>query len=264
VPTYEVDYDSGTTTPGPGNAVALPGGTVTQVSYSYTFPVPRFGSTAEQTWTVDSFTAGGTAGITIAPLDRPASFNATEVPDTTAPALSGLTYTMQPGAFDDGTTSTELDYRVHATDPQSGLWRARVVLTGPAGQTVSGTSATPPLTPGSTPPAAATVTVPVLLPQSLPQPVLGTWTVTEVDLTDQAGITHVGTGLSMAPVTYTDDSVITASDATLSQNPVDDWQAPSTSPCRSAARTRSRPSAWTPTPAASPVRRHCPTPGPAP
>jgi hypothetical protein len=56
----------------------------------------------------------------------------------------------------------------------------------------------------------------------------GIWSVSQITLTSNAGVTAVYGNLNAAPITMTDDTGFTASDFSVSPNPVDNWRATQT------------------------------------
>jgi hypothetical protein len=160
-----------------------------------------------------------------------AVLDATELPDTTAPSYDQFTFAnpdQRPFLYDNG-TSASLTYSLEVLDPESGFWKGTLELSGPGGQHALGSFAagysvseglnvcgqgigfgTQDIF------CTATVTIPA-------NAAAGTWSVSAITLTDNAGNTETYGGLSELPVTVTADSVIKASGFTASPNPVDDW-----------------------------------------
>jgi hypothetical protein len=114
-------------------------------------------------------------------------------------------------------------------DPESGFWKGTLELSGPGGQHALGSfaaeySVTEGLDMCGQDPGfgtqdiicTATVTIPA-------NAAAGTWSVSAITLTDNAGNTKTYGGLNELPVTVSADKLIKASGFTVNPNPVNDW-----------------------------------------
>jgi hypothetical protein len=239
--TYPAPFDlTGSLT---GQAQGSPSGTAQDASYSYTFSVPQYASASTAHWVVanvtlqddqgDTLTLGGTHLAHF----RAASLTATELTDTTPPTYDSLqfaSFSQRPFVYDNG-VSGSITYTLEVLDPQSGLWQGSLVLQGPGGQKARGTfdqqydQFNQIFTCGGNSGFGLTDTfcnVTVTIPAGA---AAGTWTVSTIQLTDNAGNTATYRNLDALPITVTADKVVTATGFSASPDQVNDWQDSATS-----------------------------------
>ncbi|HEV2639183.1 MAG TPA: hypothetical protein VGX23_28845 [Actinocrinis sp.] len=158
------------------------------------------------------------------------SFTADELVDSTGPNYEAVSLPSQsPVDFDDAAAPVDLTYTVEATDPESGFYKGTLVLAGPQGQTVStdfavqfdalGTTECGPDSPnwGSNDIICA---VPVAIP---PGSAAGTWSVSQLKLTNAAGAVANYRKLALDPITLTQNAVLSASGFSMTPSVVDNW-----------------------------------------
>jgi len=211
-------------------------GTPQDATFSYTFYVPQYTHATTARWVVSAVSItddlGASADISGVLLTGfHAVLNATELADTTPPTYDQLSFEnpgLRPFLYDNG-TSASISYYLEVLDPESGFWEGIVELSGPRGEAAFGSFAaeysvadgldvcgqgigfgTQDIT------CSATVTIPA-------NAAAGTWSVSAITLTDNAGNTVTYGGLNELPVTVTADRVLRASGFAASPNPVDDW-----------------------------------------
>lgn len=211
-----------------GNVATLvPGSTFARSTYTFTLPVPRFGPTATTEWAVRSLTVSDNeAGVALADADLSSTpyqsgFTATTVPDTESPALGAVSLTGPNSVFSNGASQADLSYSVHVSDAQSGASQITMTLLGPGGATHTTTTPAPQLMAGAPDVNDGDLTVRTAL-DPFHDP-LGLWTVQQLQITDLDGNSATYGGLSVAPFTWTHDSVVQATGIQLSPNPVNDW-----------------------------------------
>ncbi len=232
--TYAVTYDLTNTLT--GENVTSTSGTAQDASFSYQFAVPQYAGTSTAQWVVTRVMAEDDQGHKIAPSGAQLNsfhpvLTATEAIDSTAPAYGSLLFAnpdQRPYLYDNG-VSASISYYFEVTDAQSGLWRGTIRLSGPDGQTIA--------TPfsltfsaqqqsyfcGTDPsfgPTDMLCDISVTIPAGA---ATGTWRVSSLTLTDNAGNVTTYKGLRALPVTVTEDAVMTASGFSFSPNPVDNW-----------------------------------------
>jgi hypothetical protein len=170
---------------------------VRTATISLGFAVPRYGTTPEAVWRVtrvnvlDGQVERTLHGDALAKFG--ADFRVTQLTETDAPQLDGIALGpgQSPNVIDPGTGVT-VNYRVTATDLPSGLWKGRLILTGPNGARLTTPFAVAwdgrHLTCGSDLIADiydhVECSVDVAIPAGTPA---GTWTVARVTLTDRLG-----------------------------------------------------------------------------
>ena len=231
--TYEVAYDL------TGFSDASGSGTAQDASFSWQFAVPQYAGTATAQWVVTRVVAQDDQGHKIAPSGAQLSsfhpvLTAIEAVDSTAPSYGSLMFgnlNQRPYLYDHGVSAT-VSYYFEVTDAQSGLWRGTIRLSGPDGQTAaepfslryssqdetfdcganSGIFITDEL-------CDITVTIPT-------DAAAGTWKVSSLTLTDNAGNVTTYKGINALPVTITANRAITASDFSVSPASVNNWSGP--------------------------------------
>jgi len=224
------------------NGATFVSGTPASSTYSYTFGVPEYAGTATDTWGVNLVSIYDYPGQQQTVLSGSAlsglsnTFTATEQVSTVTPNYQTLTVTTNnaqgAGPLLYNGTDGFAQYSIDVQDSQSGVWDGSLTVTGPGGITVNAPFAAyaDPSQVQESPCqgddqvlvdeqqfCAPTAVIPAGAPS-------GTWTVTAVSLTNNAGQTQDYTGLSLAPITVTSDSQIQASGFKLSATQVDDWR----------------------------------------
>jgi len=205
-------------------------------TYSFEFPVPEYAGAASNTWAVSMVTVGDSpgnqqsvyAGSELDSLDD--SFTATEQVSTVVPSYDSLATSNSTGYLYDG-MDTGAEYSLEVQDSQSGFSHGTITVTGPGGRTVTGgfenyfdgvqQETFPCDDYGNT--IFGTdegCQFDVYFPADEPS---GTWSVTSISLTNNAGQTKDYTGLDLAPITLTTDSTIKGSGFKVSTTKVNDW-----------------------------------------
>jgi len=222
------------------DSALLVSGDAASSTYSYTFPVPEYSGAASNTWAVSLITAydypGNQqtvyAGSELNSLDD--SFTATEQVSTVVPTYDSLANSNSPSVIYDG-QDTAAEYSIEALDSQSGFSHGTITVTGPEGRTATGTIEN--YFDGIQQESACqddgntifgndeNCQFVVYFPADEPA---GTWSVTGVSLTNNAGQTQDYTGLDLAPITLTSDSVIVASGFKVSPTEVNNWNSNAT------------------------------------
>ncbi|HTZ26832.1 MAG TPA: hypothetical protein VMC83_22760 [Streptosporangiaceae bacterium] len=217
-------------------------GTAQDASFSYTFTVPQYANATTARWEVSEVTAqddqNHTLTLTGARLTGfHAVLTATELADSTAPTYDSLMFAspgQRPYVYDKGVNGS-VTYYLEVLDAQSGFWTGSITLQGPRGQTATGTFSMAysvaddvDLCNGELSPddndALCTVTVPIPAGAAA-----GTWTVSMIRLTDNAGNAAVYRNVDALPITVTANAVVTASGFSASPDQVNDWQNSTTS-----------------------------------
>ena len=236
---YRVTYDFNNSLT--GQNITSTSGTAQDASFSYQFAVPQYANAATAAWVVTKVTAQDDQGHTmtrsgsqLSPF-KP-SLTATQAVDSTAPSYDSLAFAnlnQRPYLYDNG-VNVSIGYSFEVLDPQSGFWRGSIELSGPDGQTARATfTYTAQLAQGTA--YCGTEFSPfdndVLCDVSVTIPAgaaAGTWTVSRISLTDNAGNVVTYRNVGALPVTITANSVVTASGFSASPNPVNDWGGPAT------------------------------------
>lgn len=219
---------------GGGNGQINSSGTAQDASFSYTFSVPQYANATTARWEVSKATARDDQGealtLTGAKLAGfHAVLTATEQTDSTAPTYDTLLFAspeQRPYVYDNGVNGS-MAYYIGFQDSQSGFWRGSLTLQGPDGQTARGTfsmayspAENQDLCDGGPSDANDGVcTLTVTIPAGA---AVGTWTVSEIRLIDNAGNVAVYRNVDALPITVTANATLTASG--FSANPVNDSQ----------------------------------------
>jgi hypothetical protein len=220
-----------------GQAITLvPGSTPQRATYEWTVAVPQYAATTSAIWAVTRLEAWNTQGTS---LDWDATrlralgntFKAKTLADEEGPAYDSLAVVgeQQPYLYAAENTSY-MTYELDVRDAQSGVSGGTLTVTGPGGQQLTGSFAIEwtwwngydgcgYIEWGQT--DARSCRVPVAFPAHAAS---GTWTVTRVALTDNAGNTSTYDNLSAAPVHVTSNDVLSADGFFASPNPVDTWR----------------------------------------
>lgn len=213
-------------------------GTAQDSSYSYAFAVPQYSFAATAHWDVVQVTAqddqGNSLSVQGSHLNRYSGvLTATELVDSTPPGYDSLQFPIvlgpsRPYVYNGGSGGSS-SYSFNADDAQSGFWKGVLTLLGPGGATLSARfSYTYSLAEGAGACGSGTVfddtsawcQPTVTIPASAPS---GTWTVTRLDLWDNAGNHAAYRNLNVLPITVTSNSAVQASGFTASPNPVNNW-----------------------------------------
>ena len=215
-------------------------GTIASSTYSFQFAVPDYAASTTATWAITMVTAGDDQGeqLELAGSNLSAFGNtltATELASTTTPAMNNTGVTLispisaAPGLLYDGADSS-VEYSLWPQDGESGFWRGTLELTGPGGATLGaafdilddGEQAAGDCQNASNrlwaQDALCTVTVDFPADSAA-----GSWVVSSVSLTNNAGVTNTVTGPSEAPITVSSDHAVTASGFAASATSVDNW-----------------------------------------
>lgn len=213
----------------------MPGSTPQEATYEWTLAVPRYAAGTSVTWAVTRLEAWDTQSTSLDwGVDQLAAFQHTfeakTLSDEEGPTYDDLAVTngLQPYAYV-GEHSSGMTYELDAYDSQAGVSGGTLTLTGPGGQHLTGSFAIEwtwyagyqgcgYIEWGQT--YAGSCPVVVTFPAHAAS---GTWTVSQVELTDNAGNTTTYGGLSAAPVHVTSNDVFSADNFTATPNPVDTW-----------------------------------------
>lgn len=213
----------------------VPGSTSQRATYEWTLAVPQHAAGTSVTWAVTRLEAWNTRGTSLDwDADRLGrfhnTFEAQTLADTQGPTYDGLTVTngRQPYVYV-GEKASNMTYELDVRDSQAGVSGGTLTLTGPDGQHLTGSFAIEwtwyagyqgcgYIDWGQT--YAGSCPVSVTFPAHAAS---GTWAVTQVELTDNAGNTSTYDDLSAAPVHVTSNDVLSADGFTATPNPVDTW-----------------------------------------
>jgi hypothetical protein len=232
--TFQVMYALGGAPFGQATTVS---GTAQESSYSFDFVVPQYAGATTAKWVVTKVTAqddqGETLSLSGGRLDRFArTVTATELVDSTPPTFDPNSLSFDPAdpqhpfAYVNGRNAT-VTYDFNVQDPQSGIWKGSLRLQGPRGQSVTSRFA---YTVVDQQQSCGLVSggddhdlfcaVPVTIPAGS---AAGTWTVSQLTVTDNAANTATYRNLNAAPIVVTSDKVIRASGFAATPNPVNNW-----------------------------------------
>lgn len=225
------------------NGATFVSGDTADSTYSYQFFVPGYAASTNATWGITLVTAYDGTGEQFVSAGSDLSgfgstLTATDVVPTSTPALDNTGVTVESenptasGDIYDG-TDTGVDYRLTAQDQQSGFWRGTLTLTGPGGATLSSSfdvlwdegqaAGDCQNFGGRIYDLDGTCTVGVDIPADA---AAGTWVVSTVTLTNNAGQTATLADLDTAPITLTSDHTLSASGFAPSAGTVDNWAQP--------------------------------------
>jgi hypothetical protein len=213
----------------------LESGDARRSTYVHEFVVPQYGPATRTTWRVTEVTIADdrdhetrVTGRELARHD--ARTVATGLADTTAAAgRVGLDVEQEEFAYDPG-SGVRLRYSVSASDDQAGIWKGRLVLAGPGGAEATVAFEVEDaggyyLRCGDNElvvfPQDVICDVAVTLPPGSPA---GAWTVSALDLTDNAGNSVRLTDVAARPVRVTRNEVLSASDFAVDPAVVDNWR----------------------------------------
>lgn len=213
----------------------VPGSTPQKATYEWTVAVPQYAAGTSVTWAVTRLEAWDNQGTS---LDWDAArlsafhhtFKAKTLADVRGPTYEDLAvdYERQPYVYV-GEDASTMTYDLDVHDPQAGVSGGTLTVTGPGGQRLTGSFAIEwtwyagyqgcgYIEWGQT--YAGSCRVSVTFPAHAAS---GTWTVSRVELTDNAGNTSTYSDLAAAPVHVTSNDVLSADGFTATPNPVDTW-----------------------------------------
>lgn len=220
------------------NEASYVSGTAQSSSYTYTFPVPRYASKSMVKWVVTEVDVQDDTGADVTLTGSALSqFNAAvtagETADSTPPTYQDLSLTTNMGAvvpyvYVHGTAGFQV-YQFDIQDAQSGFWKGSIELSGPGGGAIS-TPFAYTQEPGQQSFDCGLVSggtdqdlfcdIYVAFPAGT---TAGTWTVSQLTLTDNANNTRTYRGLNAAPVVVTSDEVVSASAFSVSPAVLNTW-----------------------------------------
>ncbi|MFE4520385.1 hypothetical protein ACFRMQ_40265, partial [Kitasatospora sp. NPDC056783] len=204
-------------------------------TYRYTFVVPRYAGSATAKWAVSLVTAYENSTQQRLVLSGSAlggfanTVTAThQVSTTTAlqPSVD-LNLNGRPPYVYVG-DSTYLSYSVGIQEQQSGFWKGTLTLTGPGGATLNGSFENSTHNGQLSYPCQSSVNYPtctvlVLLPA---RAAAGTWSISSVSLTNNAGQTKSFTPQDPRPVTVTTNGTVSADRFGTTPNELNSWRQP--------------------------------------
>jgi len=223
----------------PGYAPGLTSsGTAQDSSYSYAFAVPQYSFASTAHWDVIQVTAQDDQGERLSlqgnGLNRYSGvLTATELVDSTPPTYDSPGFPVvagpsRPYVYNGGSGGSS-SYSFNADDAQSGFWKGVLTLAGPGGKTLSagfsyvysvpdqvGACGSATVFDDTSAACQPVVTIPPGAPA-------GTWTVSRLELWDNAGNDATYRDLNELPVIVTSNSVVQASGFTASPDPVNNW-----------------------------------------
>jgi hypothetical protein len=215
-----------------GYCGATSSGTTADSTYRTVFYVPIYAATKTATWVVSEINASDDHGNTLTTQDNALarfsrSVTSTGQIDSTAPQPPYLELQSSAYLYDGDGPAVE-HYLVTSGDAQSGFWKGSMTLAGPGGQTLTAGFDYPVTDPhggacesaGSGIANGATCSVAVTFPAGS----IGTWAITSVTETDNAGNTATYTPVNTLPVTLSDNSVLSATGFSITPNPVNAWR----------------------------------------
>jgi hypothetical protein len=213
-------------------------GTAQDSTYSYAFTVPQYSFAATAHWDVtqvivqdDQHEKLNLSGTDLSKYAD--TLTAKELVDSTTPTYDSLAFPLvfgppRPYVYNGGSGGSS-SYYFNANDAQSGFWKGVLTLTGPGGQTLSanfsdlysvangyGTCGAGTVFDDTAAQCQPAVTIPPSAPA-------GTWTVSKLELWDNAGNHATFKNLNVLPITVTGNSVVRASAFTASPTQVNNW-----------------------------------------
>ncbi len=228
---YVISFSSEQDTYGGATHVS---GDASSSTWSFDFGVPQYAGAAHARWvvsTVSVFESDTQARMLVSGSDLQhfgAGLDATEQISTVTPVYDLSIYSNFGGRPDYAYNANggAVQYWVNVQDWQSGFWKGTVQLTGPGGRTLKGSfemtnDGGQTAWPCQHDIHQATCLALVDIPAGAPA---GTYAVTSVSLTNNAGQTKDFTGLDLAPVSVTDNSRLTASGFTTTPASLNSWR----------------------------------------
>lgn len=213
-------------------------GTAQDSSYSYYFAVPQYSFASTAHWDVISVTVKDDQGerldLTGTALNRySGDLTAKELVDSTPPTYDTLQFPVVIGPsrpyIYDGSSGGTSSYYFNADDAQSGFWKGIITLVGPGGKRLSssfqevfsvinqfGMCGAGTVFDDTSAECQPIVKIPA-------GTAAGTWTVSKLELWDNAGNHATYANLNALPVTVTSDSVVQASAFAANPMQVDNW-----------------------------------------
>jgi hypothetical protein len=206
-------------------------GTAQASTYEYQFPVPRYATGTSAEWVVTEVSASADDAALTVTDDLP-TLRATTLADTTPPQLG---YATLEGSWNNEPVYAYVKddaylllYTASPSDYESGFSHGAVTVTGPGGQTATGTVRAQWFEEESGScgnryggdihqPACGII---VLLPAHA---ATGEWNMSGFTLTDNAGNTTTVTGLVTSPINVTANDVVSVRSITATPNPVNNW-----------------------------------------
>ncbi len=231
--TYDVPFSLAGFVPGLSTS-----GTAQDSTYSYAFAVPQYGFATAAHWDVTQVTVQDDQHERLNQAGDLSTLKATVLADTTPPTYDTL---IIPASFFptlyvyNGGAGGSSSYYFNADDAQAGFWKGVLTLAGPGGQTLStsfsdvysidnqyGTCGAGIVFDDTSAQCQPSVTIP-------PTAAAGTWTVSKLELWDNAGNHATYKDLNVLPVTVTGNSVIKASGFAANPAQLDNWVQTATS-----------------------------------
>ncbi|MEV6013343.1 hypothetical protein AB0M29_42150 [Streptomyces sp. NPDC051976] len=216
-----------------------PGASGAAATYDWKLAVPQYGATSRTTWAVSEIQGGDGVGDSIdwtAPQLSafPRTFVARTTPDQTSPGLDQIAVAQDSPTtvYDDPQQGAMLVYQIDSHETLSGVYGGTVVATGPGGRHARGSFAITWDWSGGyrgcgyidwLQQYVSSCQVIAKLPAGLPE---GDWTVSEVDLTSNAGVSHRYTGLTAPTVHVTSNAVLSADGFAFTPSQIDSWHQP--------------------------------------
>ncbi|MEU2744169.1 hypothetical protein ABZ656_55390 [Streptomyces sp. NPDC007095] len=207
-------------------------------TYSYDFSVPQYAAGPSATWAVVRVTASDDQGNTLT-VDKgrlsefASTVTAKELVDSAGPTYEWISVPPdQPTYLYNAAKPVTVAYDIEVVDPESGFYKGEVTVAGPGGQTASGKLKVVTAGDGTTSCGPNTGSwgindmicgVSVTIPAGA---AAGTWAVSRIRLTDNAGNTSVHRNLNLAPVQVTQNGTLQASDFSITPKAVNNWSAP--------------------------------------
>ncbi|WP_030061211.1 MULTISPECIES: hypothetical protein [Streptomyces] len=229
---YVVDFLQGSQ--GYGGATFV-SGDAASATYSYTFVVPRYAGSATAKWAVSlvsvyEINTQQRLVLSGAALDGFGKVvTATEQPSTVTAIQPSVDLNLNgrpPYAYVGD--NYYLSYNVGIQEQQSGFWKGTITLAGPGGATLKGSFENSTYNGQLGYPCQQNVNYPtctalVLLPAGTPA---GTWSISSVSLTNNAGQTKSFTPQNPRPVTVTSNAAVSADQFGTTPNELNSWQQP--------------------------------------
>lgn len=204
-------------------------------AYRYAFHVPQWAQASSVTWQVIHLTAtDGRHDRLVLNASQlmhfGATLTATELVDTSPPTYNSLQLDLnespaRPYVYAAAGQPGGMLYGFTVNDNLSGISYGSIQVAGPRGHTLNATFSYDPGTGqcGYTSGGGATsqsCSAALVFP---PGTLAGTWKLSRMQLTDEAGNTATFTGINGVPVVVTSDQIVHASNFRASPNPVNDW-----------------------------------------
>ncbi|MFF7982998.1 hypothetical protein ACFZDK_28425 [Streptomyces sp. NPDC007901] len=231
-PAFDISYSLQPNGSAMTNSVS---GNAQSSTYSYDFSVPQYAAQASANWAVVRVTASDDRGNTLTvDKDRLSEFanfvTAKESVDSTGPTYEDVSLPPDaPRYLYNAAKPVTVAYYIDVADPESGFYKGEVTVAGPGGQTASGKLKVVTADDGNTSCGPNTggwgsneiiCSVSVTIPAGA---AAGTWAISRIGLTDNAGNTSVYRNLNLAPVHITQNATLQAGDFSITPKAVNDW-----------------------------------------